>query len=72
MKSIVVLGSTGSIGVSTLDLIRRFPNEFRVRGLVAGRNLKLLAAQVREFSPQWVSIQEQERIPFLRQILGDQ
>ncbi|MEK7230194.1 MAG: 1-deoxy-D-xylulose-5-phosphate reductoisomerase [Candidatus Binatota bacterium] len=72
MKSIVVLGSTGSIGVSTLDLIRRFPNEFRVRGLVAGRNLKLLAAQVREFSPQWVSIQEQERIPLLRQILGDQ
>ncbi len=72
MKSIVVLGSTGSIGVSTLDLIRRFPDEFRVRGLVAGRNLKLLAAQVREFSPQWVSIQEQERIPLLRQILGDQ
>lgn len=72
MKSIVVLGSTGSIGVSTLDLVRRFPNEFRVRGLVAGRNLKLLAAQVREFSPQWVSIQEQERIPLLRQILGDQ
>jgi 1-deoxy-D-xylulose-5-phosphate reductoisomerase len=72
MKSIVVLGSTGSIGVSTLDLIRRFPNEFRVRGLVAGRNLKLLAAQVREFSPQWVSIQEQERIPLLHQILGDQ
>src|SRR3989338_6871662 len=72
MKSIVVLGSTGSIGVSTLDLVRRFPDEFRVRGLVAGRNLKLLAAQVREFLPQWVSIQEQERIPLLHQILGDQ
>ncbi|MEK7378990.1 MAG: hypothetical protein AABZ71_08790, partial [Candidatus Binatota bacterium] len=31
MKSIVVLGSTGSIGVSTLDLVRRFPDEFRAR-----------------------------------------
>ena len=72
MKSIVVLGSTGSIGVSTLDLVRRFPNEFRVRGLVAGRNLKLLAAQIREFSPQWVSIREKEGIRLLREILGDQ
>ena len=71
MKSIVVLGSTGSIGVSTLDLVRRFPDEFRVRGLVAGRNLKLLAAQIREFSPQWVSIQEKEGIHLLREILGD-
>ncbi len=71
MKSIVVLGSTGSIGVSTLDLIRRFPDEFRVRGLVAGRNLKLLAAQIREFVPEWVSIREKEGIPLLRKLLGE-
>ncbi len=71
MKSIVVLGSTGSIGVSTLDLVRRFPDEFRVRGLVAGRNLKLLATQIREFAPEWVSIQEKEGIPLLRKLLGE-
>lgn len=70
MKSIVVLGSTGSIGVSTLDLARRFPQEFKVRGLVAGRNLKLLSDQVKEFGPQWVSIREEKEIPVLRRLLG--
>ncbi|MFQ5904047.1 MAG: 1-deoxy-D-xylulose-5-phosphate reductoisomerase, partial [Candidatus Binatia bacterium] len=71
MKSIVLLGSTGSVGVSTLDLVRSFPNEFRVRGLVAGRNLKLLASQVREFSPDWVSIREKKGVPLLRRLLGN-
>ena len=70
MKSIVVLGSTGSVGVSALDLVRRFPDKFRVRGLVAGRNLKMLASQVREFSPEWVSIQEKDGVPVLRKLLG--
>ncbi|MEK7782699.1 MAG: 1-deoxy-D-xylulose-5-phosphate reductoisomerase, partial [Candidatus Binatota bacterium] len=69
MKSIVVLGSTGSIGVSTLDLVRRFPDEFKIRGLVAGRNLKLLAAQIKEFAPEWVSVQEEAGVSLLRKIL---
>lgn len=71
MKSIVVLGSTGSVGVSTLDLVRRFPNEFRVRGLAAGRNLKLLASQIKEFSPDWVSVREKEGVSLLMRLLGD-
>ena len=71
MKSIVILGSTGSVGVSTLDLVRRFPNKFKVRGLVAGRNLKLLASQIREFSPEWVSVKEKEGVPLLRGLLGN-
>ena len=70
MKSIVILGSTGSVGVSTLDLVRRFPGEFKVRGLAAGRNLKLLAAQIREFAPAWVSIREEAGVPLLRKILA--
>ncbi len=70
MKSIVVLGSTGSVGVSTLDLVRRFPGEFKVRGLAAGRNLKLLAAQIREFAPAWVSVREEAGVPLLRKILA--
>ncbi|MGH7770844.1 MAG: 1-deoxy-D-xylulose-5-phosphate reductoisomerase [Candidatus Binatia bacterium] len=71
MKSIVLLGSTGSVGVSTLDLVRRFPNKFKVSGLVAGRNLKLLASQIREFSPDWVSVKEKEGVPLLRGLLGN-
>ena len=70
MKSIVILGSTGSVGMSTLELARRFPDEFSVRGLVAGRNLKLLAAQIKEFSPAWASVREEEGIRELRRLLG--
>ncbi len=72
MKSIVILGSTGSIGVSTLDLVRQFPKKFRVRGLVAGRNLKLLASQIKEHSPDWVSVLDQEGVSHLRGLLGKQ
>jgi 1-deoxy-D-xylulose-5-phosphate reductoisomerase len=70
MKAITVLGSTGSIGVNTLDLVRRFPKRFTVKGLAAGRNVRLLAAQAREFSPAWVSIGDKERVPILRKLIG--
>ncbi|MEE8076382.1 MAG: 1-deoxy-D-xylulose-5-phosphate reductoisomerase [Candidatus Binatia bacterium] len=70
MKSIAILGSTGSIGVSTLKLVRSFPDHFKVRGLVAGRNLDRLAQQVLEFSPDWVSIREKEDVPRLQKLLG--
>ena len=43
MKSIVILGSTGSIGTNTLDIVERFPEEFRVVGLTAGNNDEKLA-----------------------------
>ena len=52
MKGLVVLGSTGSIGRQTLDVVRAFPDEFRVVGLAAGLNLELLAEQIREFRPR--------------------
>lgn len=69
MKSLAILGSTGSIGVSTLDLVRHFPDKFRVEGLVAGKNLKLLAKQIKEFSPKCVAIREQAEVPYLRRLL---
>ena len=50
-----VLGSTGSIGRQTLDIVRAMPERFRVIGLAAGKNLDLLAAQVKEFQPEFVS-----------------
>ena len=60
MKNIVLLGSTGSIGVNVLNVVRRFPDKFRIRGLAAGRNIALLARQVREFAPELVSVVDEE------------
>jgi 1-deoxy-D-xylulose-5-phosphate reductoisomerase len=54
MKKIVVLGSTGSIGRQTLDVVRVFPDEFEVVGLAAGSNSKLLTQQMSEFHPRHV------------------
>ncbi len=51
MKTLTLLGSTGSIGASTLDVVRRRRDEFSVYALVAGNNLDLLVEQIREFSP---------------------
>ncbi len=52
MKGLVVLGSTGSIGRQTLDVVRAFPNDFRVIGLAAGLNIELLKDQIEEFKPR--------------------
>lgn len=54
MKKIVILGSTGSIGRQTLDIVRAFPDEFEVIGLAAGHNIALLSQQIREFKPKYV------------------
>ncbi len=51
VKRVAVLGSTGSIGRQTLDVIRAMPHRFRVVGLAAGKNLELLAEQIEEFEP---------------------
>jgi len=55
-ENISVLGSTGSIGRQTLDVVRRFPGRLKVVGLSAGRNIELLAKQVIEFQPEYVHI----------------
>ena len=54
MKRIVILGSTGSIGCQTLDIVRAFPDEFEVVGLAAGHNVELLTEQVKEFNPKHI------------------
>lgn len=71
MKTIALLGSTGSIGVSTLALVREFPDRFKISGMVAGKNLTLLARQVKEFSPRCVAIKHEEDIVQLRRLLGN-
>ena len=59
MKRLAVLGSTGSIGRNVLDVVRQFPEKFKIVGLAAGRNLPLLAEQIRDFKPALVSVQDQ-------------
>lgn len=54
MRRIVVLGSTGSIGRQTLDIVRAFPDDFQVVGLAAGNNTALLSEQIAEFRPRYI------------------
>jgi 1-deoxy-D-xylulose-5-phosphate reductoisomerase len=60
MKSLLVLGSTGSIGTQALDVVRSNPGAFRVEGLAALGSWEKLLAQVREFSPRCVALTDRE------------
>jgi 1-deoxy-D-xylulose-5-phosphate reductoisomerase len=70
MKKIVILGSTGSIGKSSLDVIASFPDRFRVVGLTAGRNAALLMEQIRRFHPEIVAVSDNETYKELRASLA--
>lgn len=70
VRNVSILGSTGSIGRNTLDLVRRFPDRFRVVGLAAGENDSLLAEQIHEFKPLCVSLAGAEALERLRLRLG--
>ncbi|MDK2836455.1 MAG: 1-deoxy-D-xylulose-5-phosphate reductoisomerase, partial [Thermosediminibacterales bacterium] len=71
-KKIAVLGSTGSIGTQTLDVLRYFKNNFEVIGLAAGENICLLSKQIQEFKPKIVSVKNEKKAQELRQILAEQ
>lgn len=66
MKSIVILGSTGSIGTNTLDIVERFPHEFRVVGLTAGSNDETLERQIRRYKPRAVALSKESAAAKLR------
>lgn len=70
-KRIALLGSTGSIGTQTLDVISRFPGEFEVEVLTAGNNMRLLAQQARKFLPDSVVIGNRAHYHHLRDALKD-
>ncbi len=70
MKRLAILGSTGSIGVSTLDVVGEFPERFQVRALAAGRNVELLARQVERFRPELVATADAESSRELTRRLG--
>lgn len=60
MKRLAILGSTGSIGVNTLHIVRQFPEHFKIISLSAGRNIQLLKEQVHEFRPKLISVLNKE------------
>lgn len=70
MKSLSILGSTGSIGLSTLDVVRQHPERFNVTGLAEGHDVNLLAEQIREFKPGIVSVRDEKSAGQLRELLG--
>ncbi|WYL96745.1 MAG: 1-deoxy-D-xylulose-5-phosphate reductoisomerase [Gloeotrichia echinulata IR180] len=71
MKAISLLGSTGSIGTQTLDIVNQYQNEFRIVGLAALQNVELLAQQIREFQPAIVAIGDMEKLPQLKDAIAD-
>jgi 1-deoxy-D-xylulose-5-phosphate reductoisomerase len=71
VKAITLLGSTGSIGTQTLDIVSEHPDKFRIVGLAAGRNVELFAAQIRQFRPQIAAISAAEKLPELREAIKD-
>jgi len=68
---ITVLGSTGSIGVSTLDVVRQNPDRFKIHALVAGKNLDVLCSQILEFRPEAVVVADPATLEDLRARLQD-
>ncbi len=58
-KGVAVLGSTGTLGRSALDVISRFPRRFRVSALCAGKNAKMLGEQARRFSPRFICLSDE-------------
>ena len=71
MKKLAVLGSTGSIGRQTLDVVRFHPEDFQVVALAANRNVDLLEKQVREFKPLLAVMGQKEAAQDLKVRLAD-
>lgn len=72
MKQMTILGSTGSVGTSTLSVVRSNPDDFSVKALVAGRNVDVMAQQCLEFHPAYASMADESSARALRAILAEQ
>ena len=71
MKKISLLGSTGSIGVNTLDVVERNPENFQILAMSAGTNVDLFAEQIRKFKPKFAALFEEQKIPLLKEKVAD-
>src|SRR5919108_5349570 len=70
-KRLAILGSTGSVGVNTLEIVQHHPERFVVVGLAAGSNIELLEQQMRRFHPSYVSVCDLQRAKELRERTSD-
>ena len=70
VRTIAILGSTGSIGTSALDVVDRLSGRFEVTALAAGSNLSLLARQIEKYRPRLVSVKRKEDAEILRALAG--
>jgi 1-deoxy-D-xylulose-5-phosphate reductoisomerase len=71
LRNLTILGSTGSIGSSTLDVVRQNRDRFRVFALAAGRNIQKLAEQIQEFTPEVVVLRDALDVDRLRTAISD-
>ncbi|MCR5356330.1 MAG: 1-deoxy-D-xylulose-5-phosphate reductoisomerase [Lachnospiraceae bacterium] len=71
MKVISVLGSTGSIGTQTMDIVRANPGSLKVAALAAGSNIKLLEEQIREFKPALAAVYDEAAAASLKEAVKD-
>ena len=71
MKALSLLGSTGSIGTQTLDIVAQYPDQFRIVGMAAGRNVALFSQQIRQFKPQIVALQDETLLADLKAAIAD-
>lgn len=69
-RTVTILGSTGSVGCQTIDLIERAPGRFRVEALTANRNVELLARQARQLKPRFVAIGDPDGYQALKDALS--
>jgi len=67
MKHLSILGSTGSIGTQTLDIVKHNPSEFKIIGLTTNKNIELLKKQIREFKPEAVAVMDSEKADLLKE-----
>lgn len=70
LKRLTILGSTGSVGTQTLDLVAESPDSYQICALVGGRNVGLLAAQALRFRPEITVIADESLLPSLREALA--
>lgn len=71
LKTISILGSTGSIGTQTLDVVTRNPGKFSILGITGNKNIKLLEGQTRKFAPKFVAVADENLYKDLKTSLAD-
>ncbi|MDR1774775.1 MAG: 1-deoxy-D-xylulose-5-phosphate reductoisomerase [Clostridioides sp.] len=71
MKKLSILGSTGSIGTQTLDVVRNNPDKFQVIAISANKNVDLIVEQIREFKPKYVCMQDERAYKKLKELISN-